>query len=69
MQVRDWYVDSFKELRRFPVVKDTSDELNFTNLLKHIYHRHRFAQFPPTAVWDMAFHRHSEGCRHTALIM
>ena len=41
MQVRDWYVDSFKELRRFPAVRDTSDELHFTELLKHIYHRHR----------------------------
>ena len=46
LQVRDWYVDSFKELRRFPPVKDTSDELNFTDLLKHIYHRHRSALFP-----------------------
>ena len=42
-QVRNWYVDSFKELRRFPQVKDTADELHFTELLKHIYHRHRCA--------------------------
>ena len=41
--MRDWYVDSFKELRRFPAVKDTADELHFTELLKHIYHRHRRA--------------------------
>jgi hypothetical protein len=41
--VRNWYVDSFKELRRFPAVKDTADELHFTELLKHIYHRHRCA--------------------------
>ncbi|KAK9845210.1 hypothetical protein WJX81_000109 [Elliptochloris bilobata] len=41
LKVRDWYVDSFKELRRFPAVKDTADELHFTDLLKHIYHRHR----------------------------
>lgn len=41
MQVRDWYVESFKELRSFPRVRDAQDELKFTGLLKHIYHRHK----------------------------
>jgi hypothetical protein len=39
-QVRDWYVESFHELRSFPVVKDSGDELAFTDLLRHIYRRH-----------------------------
>jgi hypothetical protein len=34
LQVRDWYVDSFKELRQFPEVKDSHTELQFTSLLK-----------------------------------
>ncbi len=33
-QVRDWYVDSFKELRQFPEIRDTQTELKFTQLLK-----------------------------------
>lgn len=33
-QVRDWYVDSFKELRSFPEVRDAETELKFTSLLK-----------------------------------
>lgn len=40
LQVRDWYVESFRELRGFPKVKDASDELQFTRLLQHIYRRH-----------------------------
>ena len=39
-QVRDWYVESFRELRGFPKVKDAGDELQFTRLLQHIYRRH-----------------------------
>jgi hypothetical protein len=39
-QVRDWYVESFRELRSFPKVKDAGDELQFTRLLQHIYRRH-----------------------------
>lgn len=39
-QVRDWYVESFRELRGFPKVRDASDELQFTRLLQHIYRRH-----------------------------
>lgn len=41
LRVRDWYVESFKELRSFPKIKDASDEQHFTGLLKHIYSRHR----------------------------
>ena len=40
-QVRDWYVDSFRELRAFPVIKDVEAELEFTQLLRGIYSRHR----------------------------
>lgn len=43
VQVRDWYVESFRDLRDFPTIKDHHDELNFTKLLKHIYHRHRYS--------------------------
>jgi hypothetical protein len=39
--VRDWYVESFKELRAFRKVRDAGDEVQFTALLKHIYSRHR----------------------------
>jgi hypothetical protein len=38
--VRDWYVESFKELRAFPSIKDSPDEGKFTELLRHIYRRH-----------------------------
>ena len=41
LKVRDWYVESFKELRSFTKIRDASDELQFTGLLKHIYTRHR----------------------------
>lgn len=40
LKVRDWYVESFRELRGFPKVKDAGDELQFTRLLQHIYRRH-----------------------------
>lgn len=39
-QVRDWYVESFKELRAYPAIKQAADELKFTELLRHIYRRH-----------------------------
>ena len=42
MQVRDWYVESFKELREFKPIRDAESELKFTGLLRHIYHRHRY---------------------------
>ncbi|KAG1663066.1 hypothetical protein FOA52_011586 [Chlamydomonas sp. UWO 241] len=40
MKVRDWYVDSFRELRSFPPIKAASDEIKFTELLRSIYTRH-----------------------------
>lgn len=40
VQVRDWYVQSFKELRSFPTVKDAADEAQFTSLLRKIHQRH-----------------------------
>ena len=40
-QVRDWYVESFKDLRSFPKVSNTETEREFTGLLQHIYNRHR----------------------------
>lgn len=54
MQVRDWYIESFRELKALPPIRDTADELRFTGLLKHIYQRHahvvptmaRYAQVP-----------------------
>lgn len=41
LKVRDWYVESFKELRNFKPIRDAESELKFTHLLRHIYHRHR----------------------------
>ncbi|RZC56109.1 hypothetical protein C5167_014957 [Papaver somniferum] len=40
LQVRDWYVDSFRDLRAFPEIKDTTDELAFTQMIKMIKVRH-----------------------------
>uniref|UniRef100_A0A0C9S0X8 Protein-serine/threonine kinase n=1 Tax=Wollemia nobilis TaxID=56998 RepID=A0A0C9S0X8_9CONI len=40
LTVRDWYVESFRELRSFPAVRDTSDELNFTEMIGQIKTRH-----------------------------
>ncbi|KAF5831855.1 mitochondrial branched-chain alpha-ketoacid dehydrogenase kinase-domain-containing protein [Dunaliella salina] len=40
LKVRDWYVDSFKELRQFPPITNAQDEANFTMLLRSIYRRH-----------------------------
>lgn len=40
LKVRDWYVDSFKELRQFPQIRDPTDEQKFTDLLRQIYRRH-----------------------------
>lgn len=47
VQVRDWYVESFAELRSFPPIKDAVDEAKFTELLKQIYQRHRSPHHPP----------------------
>ncbi|GMP76106.1 hypothetical protein CsSME_00032925 [Camellia sinensis var. sinensis] len=40
LQVRDWYLDSFRDLRSFPEIKDTNDELEFNQMLKMIKVRH-----------------------------
>lgn len=40
MKVRDWYVESFKDLRGLPTIKDASDEAKFTEILRSIYRRH-----------------------------
>lgn len=39
-QVRDWYLDSFRDLRTFPEIKDSNDELTFTQMIKMIKVRH-----------------------------
>lgn len=38
--VRDWYVESFKDLREFPPVKDMEGEAAFTELIKRVMARH-----------------------------
>ncbi|KAJ8467622.1 hypothetical protein OPV22_030174 [Ensete ventricosum] len=40
LKVRDWYLDSFRDLRSFPKIKDPRDELSFTQLIKMIKLRH-----------------------------
>ncbi|KAL2470211.1 [Pyruvate dehydrogenase (acetyl-transferring)] kinase [Abeliophyllum distichum] len=40
VKVRDWYLDSFRDLRSFPDIKDKSDELEFTQMIKMIKVRH-----------------------------
>ncbi|XP_077218278.1 pyruvate dehydrogenase kinase [Tasmannia lanceolata] len=40
LKVRDWYLESFGELRSFPDIKDSSDELAFTQMIKMIKVRH-----------------------------
>eukprot|EP00199_Chlamydomonas_sp_CCMP681_P002070 CAMPEP_0119104536 /NCGR_PEP_ID=MMETSP1180-20130426/2728_1 /TAXON_ID=3052 ORGANISM="Chlamydomonas cf sp, Strain CCMP681" /NCGR_SAMPLE_ID=MMETSP1180 /ASSEMBLY_ACC=CAM_ASM_000741 /LENGTH=398 /DNA_ID=CAMNT_0007089331 /DNA_START=125 /DNA_END=1321 /DNA_ORIENTATION=- len=40
LKVRDWYCESFKELRNIAPVKDSASELKFTSLLRSIYRRH-----------------------------
>ncbi|KAL2530673.1 [Pyruvate dehydrogenase (acetyl-transferring)] kinase [Forsythia ovata] len=40
LKVRDWYLDSFRDLRSFPVIKDKNDELEFTQMIKMIKVRH-----------------------------
>lgn len=39
-KVRDWYIESFRELREFPEVKDMNDEAKLTDLLRKIKTRH-----------------------------
>lgn len=40
LQVRDWYVDSFRDLREFPDIADGEDELKFTDLIQRVKMRH-----------------------------
>lgn len=40
LQVRDWYVDSFKDLRSFPEIQDAADERKFTDLINQVKMRH-----------------------------
>ncbi|KAK8706433.1 hypothetical protein V6N13_049999 [Hibiscus sabdariffa] len=40
LKVRDWYLDSFRDLRSFPDIKDTNDEKEFTKMIKAIKVRH-----------------------------
>lgn len=40
LKVHDWYVDSFRDLRSFPCIKDNKDELEFTQMIKMIKVRH-----------------------------
>ncbi|KAH7276617.1 hypothetical protein KP509_39G015000 [Ceratopteris richardii] len=39
-KVRDWYVDSFRDLRSFPDISDYEDESKFTDLIQRIKIRH-----------------------------
>ncbi|KAH7373243.1 hypothetical protein KP509_17G046100 [Ceratopteris richardii] len=40
LQVRQWYIDSFRDLRSFPDIRNSQDEASFTNLLYQIKRRH-----------------------------
>ncbi|KAM0984648.1 pyruvate dehydrogenase (acetyl-transferring) kinase, mitochondrial-like [Malus sylvestris] len=40
LKVRDWYLDSFRDLRTFPDIKDAKDEKDFTQMIKAIKVRH-----------------------------
>ncbi|KAG4957090.1 hypothetical protein JHK85_043470 [Glycine max] len=40
LKVRDWYVDSFRDLRAFPNIKNVNDEQDFTEMIKAIKVRH-----------------------------
>ncbi|EAY90179.1 hypothetical protein OsI_11743 [Oryza sativa Indica Group] len=40
LKVRDWYLDSFRDLRCFPEVRNRDDELAFTEMIKMIRVRH-----------------------------
>lgn len=50
LKVRDWYVDSFKDLRSFSEIKSGQDELKFTELIHQIKMRHNDVM--PT-VWKL----------------
>ncbi|RZC88209.1 hypothetical protein C5167_016009 [Papaver somniferum] len=40
LKVRDWYVDSFSDVRSFKEINDTNDELAFTQTIKSIRLKH-----------------------------
>ncbi|GKB25826.1 pyruvate dehydrogenase (acetyl-transferring) kinase, mitochondrial [Tanacetum coccineum] len=40
LKVRDWYLDSFRDLRAFPDIKDQNDEQDFTKMINLIKVRH-----------------------------
>ncbi|KAF7054039.1 hypothetical protein CFC21_061809 [Triticum aestivum] len=40
LKVRDWYLDSFRDIRYFPEVSNQDDELAFTQMIKMIRVRH-----------------------------
>lgn len=40
LKVKDWYLDSFSDIRSFPSIKDATDELAFTNMIRMIKVRH-----------------------------
>ncbi|CAI5991858.1 unnamed protein product [Closterium sp. NIES-64] len=39
-QVRDWYVDSFKDISQFPAIENAREEMRFTELLDQVRMRH-----------------------------
>ncbi|KAJ1375434.1 Signal transduction histidine kinase-related protein, C-terminal [Sesbania bispinosa] len=41
LKVRDWYIDSFRDLRSFPDIKNMNDEKEFTEMIKAIKVRHK----------------------------
>ncbi|RDX91199.1 [Pyruvate dehydrogenase (acetyl-transferring)] kinase, mitochondrial [Mucuna pruriens] len=40
LKVRDWYMDSFRDLRAFPEIRDMTYEREFTDMIKAIKVRH-----------------------------
>ncbi|KAK7264786.1 hypothetical protein RJT34_32396 [Clitoria ternatea] len=40
LKVRDWYLDSFRDIRSFPEIKNMNDEKHFTEMIKAIKVRH-----------------------------
>lgn len=40
LKVRDWYVDSFRDLRDFPDIADSEEEIKFTDLIQRVKMRH-----------------------------
>lgn len=38
--MRDWYFDSFRDLRSFPEIRDLNDEREFTQMIKAVKVRH-----------------------------